>query len=489
MRINIISKCRNTTKLACEVAGLLIVAWSQALATHVYTIRIDDELKTMTVEARFDYPVDYIAARSQYAPRFLDDARNCDTDARLKPRNRTLKLPSNGLECLSYTVNLRSAAKTARLSDILDRSNIVVSPTLWMWRPRLARNDEILVQFHMPDGVNVFVPWQAMNDEHTHFRLTASPESGSAIAVFGSFERVVEQVADSSLTIVMLATHDNLELAPFAEWVRATTENVALTYGRFPNPNTNVVLIPVGNVEWDRDAAVPFGRVVRDGGETIELMINPRRPVADFYAEWTPTHEFSHLLLPYLDRNQRWISEGLAQYYQNVLLARAGQYTAESAWQRLYAGLERGRESAPDLSPNDAAGANERNTRMKVYWSGAALALMADVELRRRSDGTESLDSVLDRFQRCCLPSPQSWSGVELFRKFDTLLDEPLFMNLYRQYADTAGFPDPRPLFGQLGIEVRDGQVHLNDNAELAFVRKAVMRPSDEAAEAVDAAH
>ena len=465
------------------------MAWSPAPAAHVYTIRVDDDFKRMTVEARFDRPINYIAARSQSARQFLDDARNCDTGAKLKSRNRALQLPPDGLECLSYTVNLRNAARTTRLGDILDRSNIVVSPTLWMWRPSLAHDEEISVQFQLPKGMSVFVPWQATNGDYTRYRLTASPESGSAIAAFGSFERVVERVADADLTIVLLATRDSAELAPLAEWVRDTAENIALTYGRFPNPNTSVVLIPVRDFGWDSDAAVPYGQVVRDGGETIELLINPSRPVADFYAAWTPTHEFSHLLLPYLDRKQRWISEGFAQYYQNVLLARAGQYTVESAWLRIYAGLERGRESAPDLSPNEAARANERNTRMKVYWSGASLALMADVELRRRSAGAESLDSVLDRFQRCCLPSPRTWSGVELFEKFDALLDEPLFMSLYRQYADTAGFPDTRPLFRQLGIDVRDGQIWFKDDASLAGIRIAITRMPAGPAEAVNSAH
>ena len=151
--------------------------------------------------------------------------------------------------------------------------------------------------------------------------------------------------------------------------------------------------------------------------------------------------------------------------------------------------LERGRDSAPGLSPNDAAGTRERNTRMKVYWSGASLALMADVELRRRSGGAESLDRVLDRFQRCCLPSPRSWSGVELFEKFDALLDEPLFMNLYQQYADAADFPDARPLFGQLGIEVHDGQIRFDNDAGLAMIRQAIMRAPTQPSEAVDTAH
>jgi predicted metalloprotease with PDZ domain len=147
-------------------------------------------------------------------------------------------------------------------------------------------------------------------------------------------------------------------------------------------------------------------------------------------------------MLPYVSREQRWISEGFAQYYQNVLLARAGRYTQQYAWERIREGLERGRDSVPALSPNQAATGNEYNSRMKIYWSGAALALIADVELRRRSGGTESLDLVLDRLQDCCLPSRRTWTGRELFEKFDSLIGEPLFVDLYERFADSRGFPE-----------------------------------------------
>ena len=96
----------------------------------------------------------------------------------------------------------------------------------------------------------------------------------------------------------------------------------------------------------DDDAAIEPSSMSRadDGGETIELMINQNRPIAQYYREWTPIHEFSHLMLPYLDREQRWVSEGFAQYYQNVFLARADQHSARDAWQKIYDGLERGRD-------------------------------------------------------------------------------------------------------------------------------------------------
>ena len=44
------------------------------------------------------------------------------------------------------------------------------------------------------------------------------------------------------------------------------------------------------------------------------------------------------------------------------------------------------------MSPNEAASTTERDTRMKVYWSGAALALLADIELRLNPYGTELTD-------------------------------------------------------------------------------------------------
>ena len=111
---------------------------------------------------------------------------------------------------------------------------------------------------------------------------------------------------------------------------------------------------------------------------------------------------------------------------------------------------------------------------MKIYWSGAALFLMADVELRRRSQNAVALDTVLDRFQACCLPSRRVWTGIDLFNALDDLIDEPVFVPLYRQYADASGFPPFRGLLTDLGLELDGGDLSLNDDAELAEIRAAI---------------
>jgi hypothetical protein len=310
----------------------------------------------------------------------------------------------------------------------------------WMRRPRLGGGDEVIVSFQLPDGVGVSVPWEPLDYDANRYRLVSSPQSGTGLAVFGRFDEVFVPVADVEMRVVSLPSSDRPIQPEVVEWTRQTAEHIALAYGRFPNPHARAILFP-SRSRWG-DSAVQFGRVVRDGGETIELIVDPRGSEDDFLDAWTATHEFSHLMLPYVARDQRWISEGFAQYYQNVLLARAGRYTPEEAWRKIQQGLERGAESSPSLSPNQAASGGERNTRMKIYWSGAALALMADVELRRRSAGAESLDLVLDRLQVCCLPSRRTWSGRDLFEQLDALLDEPLFVDLYERYADRRGFPD-----------------------------------------------
>jgi hypothetical protein len=111
---------------------------------------------------------------------------------------------------------------------------------------------------------------------------------------------------------------------------------------------------------------------------------------------------------------------------------------------------------------------------MKIYWSGAAIALLAYIELRERSAGKESLDVALDRLQQCCLPATRTWSGPELFAKLDSLLDGPVFMPLYRDHADNAGFPDVLPVFERLGIKIEDDKVRIHRAAELAHIREAI---------------
>jgi len=456
-----------------SVLAAMLLPFSTATAGehHDYTVTVDAERRQLAILARFGVAVSDISARSSRAGQFLIDANDCDSGKRIQIRGRRMLPADSGVRCLEYRVDLEKAARAERRNEFLDPANLAVSPTVWMWRPRLAEGDEISVEFLLPKDVSVSVPWPPIDTAGNSYLLTSSPQSGFAMAAFGRFQIHVARVADVDLTITILRSTTETAAEPIVEWIRNTASILVLAYGRFPNPDARILVFPVEGNSTRGESAVHFGRVVRDGGETVELLIDSDQPIEMFYEDWTATHEFAHLMLPYVRSEQRWISEGFAQYYQNLLLARAGRYTQQYAWQKLHDGLARGRDSVPGLSPNEAASREERNSRMKIYWSGAALALLADVELRKRSNGAETLDVVLDQFQRCCLPSRRTWSGPELFAKFDSFLDEPLFLSLYQQYADTAGFPDTSPLLERLGVVLDGAEVQLSDDAELAEIR------------------
>ena len=329
------------------------------------------------------------------------------------------------------------------------------------------------MRFETGDDVDVSVPWTPVAGSVNEYELRDSPESAMAPAAFGDFDYFEATIPGATLRITLLKPDSPIDSEAIVDWVASAAANINLVYDEFPNPSPHVVVIPVGSRAWS-NSPVPFGRVVRDGGETVELFVNEYRSVDDYYGNWTATHEFSHLMIPYIRSRHRWVSEGFAQYYQNVLLARAGIYSEQRAWDELVAGFERGRNSAPEKSPNEAAEQRGRGATMKIYWSGAVLALLADVELRRRSNGEESLDTVMQQLSECCLPSDRMWTGTELYSRLDDMLDEPVFMPLYRRYADATGFPDARPMLARLGVVTRGDSVSFDNAAELAGLRQAI---------------
>jgi hypothetical protein len=456
--------------LGC-VAGLITAANSRA-AEHEYTVRFDSDLGEMHVEAQFAEPVSELRVRSREGGRFLKRAADCETGRTFEKRGRHLEIAPSTTPCIEYVVDLRSAAADERRNETLASDNIVVPPAVWLWRPPLDHNARIVLRFDLQDGMRASLPWPVREDGR--YELHRSPRNAQAMAAFGRFEYFMREVPGSTIRIAVMRPRGKIDSGILADWVQETARTVSLTYGRFPNPSPHVLLLPVGRSGWGGDSPVPYGRVVRDGGEAVELFIDERRSIEDFRDDWTATHELSHLMLPLVNRNHRWITEGFAQYYQNVLLARAGQYDEQRAWQNLYEGFERGRNSRPELSPNKAGRAGVRAATMKIYWSGAILALKADVELRRRSGGRESLDMALERLQHCCLPSPRSWTGVELLQKLDSLVEEPVFIPLYRRYADAQGFPPFDETLEELGVMIDRGRVSLENSAELAPLRRAM---------------
>jgi hypothetical protein len=292
---------------------------------------------------------------------------------------------------------------------------------------------------------------------------------------FGRFEEQAIEVPGATLRVAVLEGTPPVRQDDVRAWVTQAAMAVVGAYGRFPVPAVQILVVPGAR----GDEPVPWAYVLRGGAPAAHFFINQRRPLAEFLTDWTPIHELSHLLLPYILSEDAWLSEGNASYYQNVLRARAGMIDAADAWQRMHSGFLRGTKSLPGVTLADAT---ERMFRdgafMRVYWSGAAMMLMADQRLRERTGGAQSLDRALEALQRCCLAAEQEWRAAALLDKLDQLTGTTVFRELLDEYVTSRRFPDFADAYGKLGLRVTADEetVELLPDAPQAADRDAIMR-------------
>ena len=136
-------------RIASVILVFPVALFAEASVIHEYTVSVEPELDSLRVDARFAFPVNDVRARSSDAHRYINEVRDCETSAAISYRGRRLSIPGAGTTCLSYIVNLDRAATADRRNRVLAPENIVVSPTVWLWRPPLDSAARIVVHFEL----------------------------------------------------------------------------------------------------------------------------------------------------------------------------------------------------------------------------------------------------------------------------------------------------------------------------------------------------
>ncbi len=444
---------------------------------------LDSQLDSLKVHACFagTHPSRLHAAAPQ-AGDYLRDVRV--VGGRPVPRTtirgnqiRLSHLPRNS--CIAYMVDLDGAARQPK-QELARRvgGDLLTSPGVWLWRPRtLKAKEDIELIFRLPRGLSVSAPWKRVHasGRTVMYRIGHRPPDWPAVVAFGRFRVERLRVAGTTLRLTLLdGVPPRTDAEKIRGWLSHAARTVGNAYGTFPVPSPQVLVIPRGR----GGEPVPFAFVVRGGGEAAQFSIDQRRPYEEFLKDWTATHEFSHMLLPFIDRNEAWLSEGVASYYQNVLRARIGDLTPEQAWQELHAGFQRGIKGMAGLTLDEASRNMYRDHAfMRVYWTGAAIALLADVRLREQSAGRQSLDGALAELRTCCLPSDRMWSARELMERLDAITRTSIFRGLYDEYAHARRFPDFLEAYRKLGLRAGEGTLQVVPGIEFERLRAAIMRP------------
>ena len=463
---------------------LAAIAFSTTGATaerlHRYAVAIDPELTTLNVRACFDgAPPPYLVAESLDAPLALMEARVESTRRQIEPSGSlSLKtVPDGG--CILYSANVsRPIKQHDRTGGKIQRvgTDLLTSAGLWLWRPdTLAPGDDIEISFLLPEGISVSAPWRpvANSPGRSAFRMGRGPWDWPASVAFGRFKEREVSVGGARLRVSVLDGSPAVDVEQIQTWIGDAAQTVADLYGKFPVPQAQIVIVPGAR----SPEPTPWAYVVRGGSPAAHFFINQRRPIREFYDDWTAVHELSHLLLPYVGSEDAWISEGVATYYQNVLRARGGRMTALEAWERLHAGFLRGMDSAPGMTLAQATENMYRGgTHMRVYWEGAAMILIADVQLRQITAGKQSMDTALATLNECCSSTERAWSGRELFDKLDEITGTSVFRELYDQHVASKDFPDLAQAYRSLGISVGGTGIELAPEGREKQLRDAIMQ-------------
>lgn len=273
------------------------------------------------------------------------------------------------------------------------------------------------------------------------------------------------RAGDTRLQVAVIGVQDPGRVAMLQRWIADAAQAPLTVSGRFPLRDARVEIRQVHS----RDPSpVPWGQTARDDDVRVLLYVRDDATLAQLRGDWTAVHELSHLFHPYLGRRGRWLAEGLASYYQNVLRARIGALTDEEAWRRLDGGFRRGQRDRAQ-GPLDALG---RAGTMRTYWAGAAYWLEADLALRKRGS---SLDNVIAGYARCCLHGTAHVAPRDFVAALDRIAGGDTFATLYARYATSTAFPSLDDAYRQLGIERKRDGLQFSRERDAARLRASIM--------------
>lgn len=444
-----------------------------------YEFRLDGALTRLEALVCFDGPPGAeLAPIDRVGRRYLRSADG-PTGPESAPLPRegsvvaTAHLPPGS--CVRYVVDLEAAARQRgglggayRLGD-----DLIASTAVWLWAPRPRAPDaRVSARFELPEGVEVSPLW-SRNAER--WFLDARAFEFEAYAAFGTFEVRHVGVPGACLHVSVLGRPVAMGTDALTDCLAGSAMAASLMLGRFPVREAGILAVPT-----PLSQSSPFGVVGRGTMPTVAILVGEEATPERLARAWVPVHEFSHLATPFIARDHAWLSEGLATYYQEVLRARAGLQSAEDAWRNLDDGFARGRVGGTGRSlADESRDMRETAAYRRVYWAGAAIALAADVEIRRRSGGARSLDDALGHLNECCGSWDRPMSGEEAMRRLDAV--EGVFGRLARRWLGGSAFPALEDTYRALGIAHRpEGGLALEGASEARALREAILAPPAE---------
>lgn len=445
---------------------------SEAALRWHYDVHVNADLRSLDATICFEgaTPRELRAGKDEAAPRLLQARWISPGPVRplaiKRGRIQLGRAAPNG--CVAYQIDLREGGSLGAAVRRVG-SSVLASPNVWLWRPeRRAQGARATLKLALKGGVNASLPWPVARDG-ARFELDANAFAFDSHAAFGKLGLVTGEHLGVPFEAAALDASLTPDSSTIAKWMKRAVELASLGPGGFPASRMHVILLPAAT----EGEPVAFGSVTRGGAGSVLLFVSPRATLVELERDWVLPHELSHLFLPYVSRQHAWFSEGAATYYQEVLRARGGVIAESEALLNIARST---RSAALDGTGRalreESLAMHETYAFRAVYWAGAAFFLMADVAVRRGTQGQASLDSVLSSL-RADGPADLGESLDELLMRMDRHVGEPIFKPL-AEVCLARPFPDLEPVLRELGVVGDGDDVSISASATLAEIRTTI---------------
>ncbi|WP_394832858.1 hypothetical protein LVJ94_40790 [Pendulispora rubella] len=445
------------TPPAARDSGGEAVAWAYEVVANRDATELD-VAATLTRAASIELSV------SDSAEPFVRDVRverGGEWEA-ISPRGTSWFVQECASVCrIRYRFELRAAAAEVVRDGIARRAGdgVIESPAhAWLLHP-LQTHQEDRARFHVAaeDGVRFATGLRATAPDT--YEIRASEISRVPYSLFGKFRASEVHIGDTSLKVAIVPGRFRASDAVLTEWITRSTGAVRDYFGAFPMEGTLYAVLPRSG------DSVGFGRASAGaGGGSILIDVGRETDEAELRRDWVAVHETLHFAMPSLAREHIWAEEGLATYLEPIVRRRAGLTSDEDLWRQFYEMMPNGLPRAGDR------GMDNTHTWGRIYWGGAIFWLVADVEIRKRTQNAHSLRDAVRAILRAGGNNSEMWEASRMWDEGDRATGTHVLRDLAASMGSQPGSVDLAGLFRELGVSA----TALDDSAPRAALRKAI---------------
>jgi hypothetical protein len=271
-------------------------------------------------------------------------------------------------------------------------------------------------------------------------------------------------VANCTISIAFAPGHIVLAKPTLFAWIEKAAQAVTTYYGRFPVNSVRLLIVPVDG------AGVRTGTTWGYRGAAVRIQLGRAADTADLKNDWVMTHEFVHLALPDMAQSHTWLAEGLAVYIEPVARVQSGDLAASTIWRDMARDMPKGLPEGGD------EGLENTPTWGRTYWGGALFCLLADIEIRKKTNNKLGLQDAMRGVLAAGGNREVSWPIEKVLATADRTVHLTVLSDLFSHMRATPVTPDLPKLWHDLGVEIADNSVRLRDDAPLSTIREAITR-------------